>query len=709
MPGLSWDTPCCGEPMRPSEDFLLEIGCEELPAREQPRLLQAAPEIFQALLDEAGIGFGAIHTYAGPRRLALLVEDLALETSAREEWRRGPSLERAYDTNGQPTAAAMGFARSCGVAPSELQQLETDKGPVLAWRSVTPPQSSAKHLPELAQRWLQALPLRKRMRWGEREDSFARPVRWLVLRLGAEVLPWQSHGLTAGGASRGHRVHHPEAVPLPVLRQYPSVLRHAKVRADWRERREAIVRDLTQLAEELGAQALLDDALADEITGLNEWPVALAGRFDPSYLRVPEAVLRTVMVQHQRYVPLRGSDGRLLPHYLFVANIASRDPRVVVEGNDRVLRARLADAAFFWDQDRRQSLASRVPELRALLFQDGLGSMAEKARRLEDLARRLAARTGVDAGAAEQAARLCKADLLTGMVGEFPELQGIMGGHYARHDGEDEAIATAIAEHYRPAGRDDPLPESPLGRILALADKADTLWGFFAIGQIPSGDRDPFGLRRAALGILRIALDGAGLSLRQLLQDAAQAYGASLGHADPQAVTEASWAFIQERLRVLLRDEGFAPDQIQAVLAVAGDDPRAARLRLESLAEFLRLHVAADALTALIKRINNLLRKEDLQSLPKLEPEHLLEPAEIALWQEYAALEQALRPLLAAADFAAALDLLGGLQSAVDRFFREILVHCEDARLRGNRLALLERIQSSFLEIADFSLLQGRS
>jgi len=691
-----------------SEDLLVEIGCEELPAREQPRLLQAAPEIFQGLLDEAGIAFGALRSFVGPRRLALLVEDLALETQGREEWRRGPSLERAYGADGQPTAAAVGFARSCGVDPSQLQRLDTDKGPVLAWRSVTPPQPSEWQLPDLAQRWLQALPLRKRMRWGEHEESFARPVRWLILRLGAKILPWRSFGLEAGGVSYGHRVHHPTAVPLPVLRQYAALLLQAKVRADWHERRRTIVRELTGLADELEAEALLDDALADEITGLNEWPVVLAGSFDERFLRVPEAVLRTVMVQHQRFVPLRGGDGRLLPHYLFVANIASRDPRVVVQGNDRVLRARLADAAFFWDQDRRQSLASRVPQLSTLLFQEGLGSMADKTARLTLLARRLAERLAVDANRAAHAAELCKADLLTGMVSEFPELQGIMGGHYARHDGEDEAVATAIAEHYRPAGRDDPLPESPLGRTLALADKADTLWGFFAIGQIPSGDRDPFGLRRAALGILRIALDGPGLSLRQLLQDAAWAYGASVECTDPTAVTTAAWSFIQERLRVLLRDEGFAPDQIQAVLAVAGDDPRAARQRLESLAEFLRLHVAADALIALVKRINNILRKEDPQNLPKLEPERLLEPAEIALWQEYAALEQALEPLLAAANYAAALDLLSGLQSAVDRFFREILVHCEDARLRGNRLALLERIQSRFLEIADFSLLQGR-
>ncbi|AEK59037.1 glycine--tRNA ligase subunit beta [Acidithiobacillus caldus] len=695
--------------MRPSEDLLLEIGCEELPAQEQPRLLQAAPEIFQGLLDEAGIAFGVVHGFVGPRRLALLVEDLALETQAREEWRRGPSLDRAFTADGQPSAAALGFARSCGVAPDALEELATDKGPVLAFRVVTPAQSSARLLPGIAQRWLQTLPLRKRMRWGERDDRFSRPVRWLVLRLGSQVLPWQSFGLEAGAASRGHRVHHPEAVPLPVLRDYPTLLREAKVRADWHERRQHILRELSCLAEKLGAQALLDDALADEITGLNEWPVALAGSFDPDYLRVPEAVLRTVMVQHQRYVPLRGGDGRLAPHYLFIANIASRDPQVVVRGNDRVLRARLADAAFFWDQDRRRSLASRLPELDALLFQDGLGSMAEKSHRLEALARSLAVAFGLDPRAAAHAARLCKADLLTGMVGEFPELQGIMGGHYARHDGEDEAIATAIAEQYRPAGRDDPLPESPLGRILALADKADTLWGFFAIGQIPSGDRDPFGLRRAALGILRIALEGSGLSLRQLLRAAADGYGASLHLADPEAVTESAWAFVQERLRVLLRDEGFAADQIQAVLAVAGDDPIAARRRLESLAEFLRLHESADALAALIKRINNLLRKEDLGSLPQCNPDRLQEPAEIALWREYSALQEALIPLLAAGDFAASLDLLAGLRSAVDRFFQEILVLCEDARLRANRLALLAQIQKSFLQIADFSLLQGRS
>ena len=684
--------------------LLLEIGCEELPAAEQQQLQLQAAALAAQLFAAAGIDHGEIHPLITPRRIALLIHSLASETRAEEELRRGPALERAF-VDGKTTPAAEGFARSCGVAVGELEHLETDKGTVLAWRIRHPARPVAELLTELATRWVESLPLRKRMRWGQREESFSRPIRWLLLRFGDKALSWQAFGLQSEAHSFGHRVHHPGPVPILHPLAYTEALQAARVRADWMQRRDFIRAELERLARELDCTPELSDALLDEITGLCEWPVALAGGFAEEYLRIPEEVLSTVMIQHQRYIPLRASTGKLAPRYLFIANLESRDAQAVIHGNNRVLRARLADAAFFWDQDRRQSLASRIPELDAVLFQEGLGSIGDKVRRLRRLAPHIAPLVGADPTLAERAAELCKSDLLSGMVGEFPELQGIMGGHYARQEHELAAVAEAIGEHYQPSGRDDALPRSAAGQALALADRIDTLYGFFALGKIPTGDRDPFALRRAALGILRIALEAEQrLSLRGLIALAGKQYAALASDAIANKLSE----FFHERLRVLLRDEGFAADRIAAVLAVAGDDPFDARQRLETLTTFLAQDARADDLAALIKRVSNLLRKEGEQSQAALQDALLREEAELALFSAWSSICPALEQQLADRDYQQALVTLAALRDPVDRFFTEIMVLCEDPQLRAQRLALLREVQATVSRIADFALLQGR-
>lgn len=693
--------------MSEHDDFLLELGCEELPAREQLPLQAAAMEILPRLLEEASLDQGSAHAFVTPRRLALWVERLARHSRPREILRRGPAADRAYDADGAPSQAAAGFARSCGVEMQDLITLDTDKGAFLAWRQMEAPQSSKTLLPGIIHEFLRSLPLRKRMRWGHREESFLRPVRWLLLRHGDEVIPFQAFGLEAQGTSYGHRVHHPRAVAIVRPSSYAEELQTAFVMADFAERRAAIAQKAAGLAADMEATVILPSSLLEEITGLNEWPVILAGTFSADYLAIPEEVLITVMMQHQRYIPLRGPKGGLIQHYLFAANLRSLDPAAVVHGNNRVLRARLADAEFFWKQDRRQSLAERRAGLDGILFQEGLGSLLAKSDRLEQLAPLLAPRFDADPLAVGRAAALCKCDLLTGLVGEFPELQGTMGGHYARHDGEPDAVAAAIAGHYAPIGREDGIPADGGAQCLAVADKLDTLVGFFAIGQIPTGDRDPFALRRAALGILRIALEGEiGLDLMAAINAAISAYGHPLS-AQAEAVRSAVFAFLLDRLRVLFREEGFRADLVAAVLARQPADPLDARRRLEVLVEFYQ-GSEATALAVINKRVHNLLRKEGVSTAMSVDPAHFQDPAERVLWEEWQAMAPAVEELLAERRYAPALDLLAGLRPAVDRFFASVLVMDEDLVLRRNRLALLGELQAAFLSIADFSLLQGQ-
>ncbi len=689
------------------EDCLLEIGCEELPAREQLTIRDAASDQASRLLDAAGLDYGIITAYVTPRRLALWIKDVARQSQPRENIRRGPPLDRARDATGKITSAAEGFARSCGVRFEQLSTLETDKGTVLAWREVEAARSSHDLLPDIASQLIAALPLRKRMHWGSRSDGFLRPVRWLLLRQGAKVLDWQLFGLQAGGQSFGHRVHHPEAIHIEQPSDYAEALMGGFVRADFAARRTHIAEKMTGIARDLQVTPILPATLLDEITGLNEWPVILVGSFAEDYLRVPEEVLITVMMQHQRYVPLRDTEGKLVAQYLFAANLHSQDASIVIHGNNRVLRARLADAAFFWDQDRQKSLEQQRTELKAVLFQEGLGSIFEKTSRLQKVAAWLSSTFKVSPNDMARAAELCKSDLLSGVVGEFPELQGVMGGHYAHHDGENDAVAAAISQHYLPVSREDATPQSPAGQCLAIADKLDTLCGFFAIGKIPSGDRDPFALRRAALGIVRIILD-AGITLP--LDDAVTQTLDTLGRdivKDSTAVRDAILDFFLDRMRVYFREEGFRADQINAVLCYQPHQILDVRQRLEALARFQAEHPAAEALAGLIKRVNNLLRKETVRNNWEVKSQLFEDPAEKQLWVHWQSLAASVNTQIRQAQYAEALDLLAGLRASVDAFFDTVMVLAENPELRQNRLALLSSLQDAFLRIADFSQLQG--
>ncbi|HFA59662.1 MAG TPA: glycine--tRNA ligase subunit beta, partial [Rhodospirillales bacterium] len=529
-------------------DLLIEIGTEELPPKALRRLSGALAEGIREGLEKAGLGFGDLKPYASPRRLAVLVADLAEAQPDREELRRGPALAAAFDDDGCPTKAAEGFARSCGVAVEALERLETDKGAWLAYRLKQQGRPTTELVPDILDNALKRLPIPKRMRWGSLDVEFVRPVHWVVLLFGDEVIETEVLGVRTGRESRGHRFHHPGPLYIGEPGAYAPVLEtEGRVVADLDARREAIRGQVIEAGRRLGGEALIDEDLLEEVTALVEWPVAVAGSFEERFLEVPAEALISTMQDHQKYFPVVDGEGRLLPHFITISNIDSRDPEQVRLGNERVIRPRLSDAAFFWEQDRKRPLADRVEQLGDMIFQKKLGTLLDKSRRVSGLAGHIASLIEGDPALAERAALLAKCDLLTQMVYEFPELQGIMGRYYARHDGEPEEVAEALDEQYMPRFAGDELPRTRTGMALALADRLDTLVGIFAIGQAPTGDKDPFALRRAALGVLRILIErNLDLDLEDLLREAAARFDEGIG---AQAVVETVFDFMMDRLR----------------------------------------------------------------------------------------------------------------------------------------------------------------
>ena len=689
------------------EDFLLEIGTEELPPKALRRLSEALAEAFAAGLDKAGLDHEDIIPYASPRRLALRVRALETVKAGGVQERRGPALAAAFDEDGAPTAAALGFARSCGVTVDELETLKNDKGAWLVYRSRQPDQPVAGLLPALVADALAALPIPRRMRWGRLEESFVRPVHWLVMLLGETVVPATFFGLEAGRETRGHRFHHPDALYLSDPVAYAPLLEsEGRVMADFAARREAIRAQVEAAAAEAGGTAVIDEALLEEVTGMVEWPVALVGGFDERFLEVPAEALVSAMKGHQKYFHMVDEAGRLLPRFVTVSNIESRDPAVVRAGNERVIRPRLADADFFWTQDRRHSLASRIDGLAQVVFQEKLGSLRDKCERLVPLTVRIAEALGGNSAWAERAAMLAKCDLLTDMVGEFPELQGIMGRYYARHDGEPEEVAEALDEQYLPRFAGDRLPATATGQALAVADRLDTLTGIFGIGLLPSGDKDPFALRRAALGVLRILVERRlDLDLVPLLEAAVAGYQARNGLRFDNTLVAQVFDFMMERLRAYYQERGIAPDVFEAVLARRPGRPLDFDARLRAVETFRRLP-EAESLAVANKRISNILRKAAGPVPEAVEAALLQEPAERDLAAELARLEAEVRPLLAERDYGAALQRLAALRGPVDRFFDEVMVMAEDPALRDNRLALLNTLRRLFLQVADLSCLQ---
>jgi glycyl-tRNA synthetase beta chain len=690
--------------MADKRDFLVELGTEELPPKALRRLAEAFAAGVEAGIAKSDLPHGEIRYYATPRRMAVLVHDLAESQPDRNMERRGPALAAAFDDEGNATKAAQGFARSCGISVDQLERLENDQGAWLVYRSVQRGVASRELLAGIVEQALAGLPTPKRMRWGSLREEFVRPVHWLVMLFGDDVVAAELYGVRAGRETRGHRYHHPDPISVSEPRAYAPLLEtEGHVLPDYGTRLEAIRGQVQEIAKTVGGSAVIDEALLEEVTALVEWPVALLGNFETRFLELPPEPLISTMQGNQKYFPIVDGAGKLLPHFITVCNIDSRDPAQVQAGNERVIRPRFSDAAFFWEQDRRQPLESHRQALKKVLFQAKLGTLYDKTERLSVLAGEISARLGGERGMAEQAARLSKCDLLTHMVGEFPEVQGIMGRYYAQAEGLAAEVAEALDEQYWPRFAGDHLPVTAGGRALAIADKLDTLVGTFAIGQVPTGDKDPYALRRAALGVLRIMIEsGLDLDLEELLRHGAQAYPAELG-ADK--VVGQVFDFMMERLRAYYHEAGTRPDVFDAVLAQRPTRPYDFEMRIRAVTAF-RAMPEAESLAAANKRIRNILKQSE-ESIPAaVEETQLVEPAERALYQQVSSLTGQVTPLFDAGDYTPALQRLAGLRAAVDEFFDKVMVMTDDEKLRRNRLALLTQLNGLFLRAADFSRLQ---
>jgi glycyl-tRNA synthetase beta chain len=685
-----------------TKDLLFELRTEELPPRTLAALSSALTTSLAKGIDAAAIPHGEVHGFATPRRLAVWIEKLAEHQPDRHVERRGPPLSLAFDSQGAATQAATAFAKSCGVAVGELTKLTTEKGAWLQFRGTEPGAATTTLLKEILSQAIGSLPISKRMRWGAHSTEFVRPVHSLVLLYGDEIVPIELLGLQSGRVTSGHRFHSPKPISLKSAKGYEAKLRRAKVVADFAKRREMIRLGSIEAAAQVGGSALIDAALLDEVTALVEWPVPVTGQFEQRFLSLPREVIIATVQDHQRYFAVQGPDGKLSGWFVTISNIESRDPSKVREGNERVVRPRLSDAAFFWEQDRKVSLQAHAARLSGVIFQAKLGSYAEKTARVAQLAELIGSRVGAGADV-RQAAQLAKADLMTAMVGEFPELQGTMGRYYAEAEGLPRDVSLAIEEHYRPRFAGDAIPSTKIGQALGLADKIDTLVGIFAIEQRPTGAKDPFGLRRAALGVLRILLDARlDLDLLDLLVAAAAAQPVQRA-----GVAEEVYDFIAERLRGLLLEEaGTTTEMIDAVQSNRPRSPLDAFTRLAALKEFLLLPDAA-VLAGINKRIANILKKTQVSGDWAVDPQALSEEAERGLHRALIGLRD---PVLDAARqrrYADSLQALVGLRAPVNEFFDRVMVMDENTAKRNNRLALLRDVLTLLGSVADLSRLPG--
>ncbi|MCB1775240.1 MAG: glycine--tRNA ligase subunit beta [Gammaproteobacteria bacterium] len=688
-----------------SKDLLFELGTEELPPVALKRLSEALEREFVGGLDDAGLSHGEVTAYCAPRRLALLVRDCATSQPDREMERRGPAVAAAFDGNGAPTKAAEGFARSCGTTVDQLDRVETDKGAWLVYQVHQAGQPAAELLPGIAENALNRLPIPKRMRWGDSDAQFVRPVHWLLFLHGEQVVPCTLLDAEAGNQTYGHRFHHPQAITVFNPADYADVLNDlGKVIAHFPTRREKIRNQVEALATELGGVADLDDDLLDEVTALNEWPVPVGGTFEERFLEVPQEALVATMKGNQKYFPVFDASGRLLNRFITIANIDSAQPELIREGNERVIRPRLADAMFFWQQDGKRRLSDHIAGLHHVVFQKDLGSMFEKSERVAALAEYIADGIGGDRVLARRAGELSRCDLMTEMVFEFPEMQGIMGRYQAQRDGEPDELASAMDEFYMPRFSGDRLPQTRTGIAISLAEKLDTLVGIFGIGMKPTGDKDPFALRRAALGALRIMREHSlTLDLRKLLGLAEEQLRDKL--KEP-ATTDSVYGFMLDRLKGIYADEGTAHDVFEAVAAIKPASVADFEQRVRAVSEF-RSMPQAEALAAANKRISNILRKND-SPVPDTVDESLFEDdAERALAERVQQVSAQVAPMAGNADYTAILKTLSQLRDPVDRFFDDVMVMADDAAVRGNRLALLRSLADEFLRVADVSLLQA--
>ncbi|CEG50589.1 glycine--tRNA ligase subunit beta [Stutzerimonas kunmingensis] len=679
-------------------DFLVELGTEELPPKALAKLAEAFCAGIEKGLKDAGLDFVKAQAYAAPRRLAVLVEQLATQQPDRSINLDGPPMQAAFDADGEPTQAALGFARKCGVDLAEIDR----SGPKLKFSRTIEGQPATQLLPGIVEASLNDLPIPKRMRWAARKEEFVRPTQWLVMLFGEQVIDCEILAQRAGRESRGHRFHSPGQVHISKPSSYLEDLRGAHVIADFAERRELIAKRVEQLAAEQNGTAIVPPALLDEVTALVEWPVPLVCSFEERFLEVPQEALITTMQDNQKYFCLLDANGRLLPRFITVANIESKDPAQIVSGNEKVVRPRLTDAEFFFKQDKKQKLDSFNERLKNVVFQAQLGTVYDKAERVSRLAGLIAERTGGDKQRAARAGLLCKCDLATEMVGEFPEMQGVAGYYYALNDGEPEDVALALNEQYMPRGAGGELPSTLTGAAVAVADKLDTLVGIFGIGMLPTGSKDPYALRRAALGVLRILIE------KQLDLNLVEAVNFAIGQFGTQVksagLADQVLEFIFDRLRARYEDEGV---DVAAYLSVRAVQPGSALdfdQRVQAVQAFRTLPEAA-SLAAANKRVSNLLSKFDAKLPEAVEPRWFDNATEFSLYSAIQQAEQAVQPLAAARQYREALERLAHLRGPVDAFFEAVLVNAEDASVRANRYALLARLRGLFLGVADISAL----
>ncbi|AYC04002.1 glycine--tRNA ligase subunit beta [Vibrio cholerae] len=686
-----------------AKEFLIELGTEELPPKQLRTLAEAFAANFAAELAAADIAHEGVTWFATPRRLALKVANLAESQPDRVVEKRGPAVNVAFDADGKPTKAAEGWARGNGITVEQAERLVTDKGEWLLFKEQVQGQQTASVVVEMAAKALANLPIAKPMRWGDKETQFIRPVKTLTILFGSELIQGEILGVASARTLRGHRFMGEAEFTIESAEQYPAILEErGKVIADYATRKAMIIEGSQQAAQQLGGIADLEDALVEEVTSLVEWPVVMTAKFEEKFLKVPAEALVYTMKGDQKYFPVYDASKKLLPNFIFVSNIESKEPRHIVEGNEKVVRPRLADAEFFFNTDRKRPLVDRLPLLENAIFQQQLGTIKDKTDRITELAGYIAEQIGADVEKSKRAGLLAKCDLMTSMVFEFTDTQGVMGMHYARHDGEAEEVAVALNEQYMPRFSGDELPSRGVSAAVAMADKLDTIVGIFGIGQAPKGS-DPFALRRASLGVLRILVEyGYQLDLVDLIAKAKSLFGNRLTNANvEQEVIE----FMLGRFPTWYQDAGFSIDIIQAVLARNPTKPADFDQRVKAVSHFRALE-EAEALAAANKRVGNILAKYDGELGEEIDLALLQEDAEKALAEAVEIMAEALEPAFATGNYQEALSKLAGLRAPVDAFFDNVMVMADDEALKKNRLTLLNKLRNLFLQIADISLLQ---
>ncbi|MCW8909052.1 MAG: glycine--tRNA ligase subunit beta [Gammaproteobacteria bacterium] len=688
-----------------TKDLLIEIGTEELPPKALNKLSAAFTQSVEQGLKDSNVTFRQATGYAAPRRLAIIVTAVEESQPDRDVEKRGPSIQAAYDGDGNPTKAAQGFARSCGVNVDELTRLKTDKGEWLVFRENEKGKQAVELIAGIVNQALAKLPIPKRMRWGDHNEEFVRPVHWVTLLFGSDIVEAEILGIKTGNKTYGHRFHYPQAISLNSAEEYLSKLENpGYVIVDTAARKNAIMQQVEQQAEQLGGRALIDDDLLDEVTALVEWPVALAGDFDEHFLEVPAESLISSMQDHQKYFPVVDSEGKLMANFITISNIDSADMSKVKQGNERVIRPRLSDAAFFWEQDCRQPLETHIDSLDKVVFQNKLGSLGDKSRRVAKIAEKIAEALGENKNYAHRAGLLSKCDLMTNMVFEFTDLQGIMGRYYAINDNEPGDVAIALDEQYMPRFAGDSLPETSTGQILALSDKLDTLLGIFAIGQKPTGEKDPFALRRAALGVLRILIErNLMLDLKDMLAIAASTFQDTV---DAESAIEDVVDFILDRLRVYYLNQDVSIDVYDAVAVLRPTCPMDFDRRIVAVNAFKSMQ-EAESLAAANKRIQNILKKIEGGIQQSVSEKLLTEAAEKKLHEQLTIASEKVMPMFDQGDYKMALQELAGLRETVDAFFDDVMVMVDNEAVKNNRIALLSQLAGLFIRVADLSRLQS--